>query len=130
MEMCNYCGRPLQQSGIITPLSNGSYALMCHNCFKHLGTCAFCSHAQLGCAFENDPSPIPKQVTQTIRQGNMVMQTVIKNPARVEALCTKCTCFDITSQFCGRDDNLCLSYREWEPSLIPDESLPENPTKN
>jgi hypothetical protein len=70
------------------------------------------------CEFETNPSPIPKQIQKTVRQGNVQMQTVMDNPERIEAFCHKCPCW---CDACGRYDGTCGNYNEYTPSPTPDE---------
>lgn len=113
MYKCNYCGQG--PGKIINPVGEDDYRLMCPRCAQALNTCNFCTNA-VTCAFESDPSPIPKQVAQTIRQGNMTMQTVIRNPERVKAFCFDCTCFNEEELLCRRENGWCSSYNEYIPS--------------
>ena len=104
---CGYCGstgphRFFEQDG--TPI--------CDHCMAASGTCAFCVQSTQ-CEFESNPSPLPKQVQKTIRQGNMVIQTVVQNPERIDITCRKlCKCFSedlgCLKQFgcCGNQEDI------------------------
>ena len=105
---CDYCGRPA--STVVDDEGNCS----CVSCYQRFYTCYMCDHA-VTCEFENNPSPIPKQVQQTVRQGNMVMQTVVKNPERVKQFCFPCQCFNQDELYCRREDSWCKNYKENAP---------------
>lgn len=105
---CDYCGRPV--STIVDSEGNCS----CVDCYKQFDTCIMCCNGNT-CAFETDPSPIPKVVTQTMRQGPMVMQTQVKNPERVKQFCFPCKCFNQDELLCGKEDRWCSSYNEITP---------------
>lgn len=121
---CNYCGR--QPASIIN--QNGTGA--CPNCAQAFNTCNLCTHS-LSCRFETDPSPLPKQVQQTIRQGNMIMQAIIPNPERIKLCCPGCSCYSEDPFACWRHvAGTCGNYNEYIPSPTPDEkSSPEPETK-
>ena len=83
--------------------------LLCVQCASERSTCSFCSHNN-GCSFENDPSPLPKVVMQTMQQGSMYMQTQVRNPERIRETCQKnCECFD-TENGCLRQNNYCNKH--------------------
>lgn len=105
---CDYCGRSV--SSIVDQEGNCS----CVECYQRFYTCYMCDHA-VTCEFENNPSPIPKQIQQTVQRGPMIMQTVIKNPDRVKAFCFPCKCFDQDELICLREDNWCKNYKENAP---------------
>lgn len=111
---CNYCGRENPQ--LILNLFDGDRILtMCPNCAQYCNTCGLCNHVRY-CKFETNPSPLPKQVQQVIRQGNMQIQTVVKNPERIQAFCTTCPCWNTENQCCGREFGVCGKYDEFIPS--------------
>jgi hypothetical protein len=62
---------------------------------------------------------MPKQVMQTIRQGNIVMQTVVPNPERIKAFCTNCGCYNADPPMCLRQFGTCGQYNEYIPSPTP-----------
>ena len=87
---CDICGQPVFiTNGAIDAETNNIFHI---HCAKMLYTCQTCSLANV-CEFETNPDPMPKVVMQTIRQGNMVMQTQIRNPSRIEKFCKNCECF-------------------------------------
>jgi hypothetical protein len=104
--LCNYCG--LKPARIINPEGTGA----CEQCAPFFNTCYLCTNNAL-CEFETNPSPIPKQVQQVIRQGNITAQAVIRNPEREEAFCTACTCWN---GYCSRQFGCCGNYNEYIPN--------------
>lgn len=109
---CNYCGQaPVK---VINENCTGA----CERCASLFGTCSMCLNG-VNCEFETNPSPMPKQVMQTIRQGNMVMQTVVPNPERIKAFCTNCSCYGIDPPMCLRQFGTCGQYNEYIPSPTP-----------
>lgn len=106
---CNYCGQA--KARVIN--QNGTGA--CDRCAQLFGTCNICVNS-LNCRFETDPSPLPKQVQKTIRQDNMIMQTVIPNPERIKLCCSGCPCTDEELTACWRRAaGTCGNYNEWIP---------------
>ena len=82
--------------------------LICPNCYVRLSTCYGCQHGQY-CAFEQDPTPIPKVVIQTIRKGNMITQMQVKNPERIKICCSGCVCY--INDSCERENSYCSAYK-------------------
>ena len=111
---CDYCGRENIHAPIVVPIEYSDPKLMCDQCFPYCNTCGLCNQVQY-CEFETNPSPIPKQVQQTIRQGNMVAQTVVRNPERIQAFCVPCQCWNTENQCCGREFGTCGNYNEFVP---------------
>ena len=88
--------------------AEGGYHFLCKSCFEAFSTCRFC-------AFEADTT-LPKQVMQTVRQGNMVMQTQVRNPELVNKTCKAgCKCYDQAGQYCRREDNYCVEHDYQSP---------------
>lgn len=88
---CQMCGNVLVSNDQIVYRDGKTICLSCQNM---MGTCQTC-HLGQSCPFETDPSPLPKYVMATQQQGNMVMQTQVRNPERERQLCqTKCKCWD------------------------------------
>lgn len=86
---CDLCGQPILSGGIY---DNGK--IYCAKCGPQLGHCATCRHRTI-CTFETDPSPVPKMIQQTVRQGNMMSSFPVKNPNRIEITCKKgCGCWN------------------------------------
>ena len=102
--LCACCGR--NAIAVVNPDGTG----LCANCYQYCNTCRLCA-SSVYCAFEQDPSPLPKQVMQTIHQGNAVMQRPIMNPERVKALCPSCSCYDMELG-CLRQYGTCGGYKE------------------
>ena len=111
---CNYCGQ--QPATIINPEGTGA----CSRCAQAFNTCNLCMNS-LKCEFETNPSPLPKQVSKIIRQGNMVMQTVIPNPERIKVLCVSCPCYSEDPFICKRAvAGTCGNYNEYIPNPSPE----------
>ena len=105
---CNYCG----QEGANTINTNGIAS--CSRCVSVFGTCAMCTEANK-CDFETNPIDLPKQVQKVIRQGNMAIQTIVRNENRIRETCQKvCPCFD-PDFGCLKQNGTCGKYKEVEP---------------
>ena len=117
---CDICGRPCFENAIVSalevegPEDSPAYYIMCPQCYADCGTCALCVSAR-ECIFETSSSPLPKQVQQIIRQGNMTMQTVVQNPDRIRETCQKsCKCW--SDEFgCLKQNGTCGQYTEVIP---------------
>lgn len=108
-QKCSICNGLMLLEGSIVEVDEANSAhLLCQKCNQLMSTCQLCDKAK-GCDFETNPSPLPKTVQKQIRQGNMVMVTEIKNPARTEITCKKnCSCFD-EENGCLREFNTACS---------------------
>jgi hypothetical protein len=115
---CNYCGRPCLENAIVSANpdqeSERKWFVMCPQCCTQVETCVMCQEANK-CDFETNSDPSPKQVQQTIRQGQMVMQTIVQNPDRVEKTCKNgCKCWN--DEFgCLKQNGTCGNYTEVMP---------------
>jgi hypothetical protein len=110
-SVCGFCGSLMPGKGEIVIMEDGSTVLSCPKCAERIGTCATCAQAR-ACDFETNPIQIPKQVQKVIRQGNMQMQTVIRNPEREKETCMKgCSCWDEENCICLREAGMCKSWR-------------------
>ena len=112
MSLCDSCGQPILGLRIF---DQGK--ILCENCSNLYHTCRTCAHGN-ECPFETDPSPLPKQIVQQTRQGNMVMQQTIPNPARIDITCkTQCKCYNEEFGCCKQtlgccpQDNYSCSWR-------------------
>lgn len=112
--LCNYCGQA--PAHIINLEGTGA----CIQCAQAFNTCRICLNS-INCPFETDPSPIPKQVQQTICKGNMVAQAIVRNPEREVAFCHSCPCWNIEGAYCNRECGVCGNYNEFIPSPNLDE---------
>ena len=89
IDTCALCGKPIVEAGII---DGGE--LYCVKCGMLLGTCDTCRHMPV-CTFVTDPSPVPKVIQQSVKQGNMIASMPVKNPNRIEITCKKgCECWN------------------------------------
>lgn len=106
-ETCAICGQPIEK-GIIWFGSNP----LCQNCGHLIGACQTCARRNT-CVFETDPSPVPKIVQKTIKNGNMVSSFPVKNPERVVATCVNqnCACYR-REDGCCRDLGSCSAWKD------------------
>ena len=108
---CNYCGNPAS-----TVVDAATLCCACVRCAQYFNTCTMCIHAR-ECDFETNPSPLPKQVQQTTQQGPMVVQQIIKNPARIDISCRNgCPCFS-EELGCLKENGICSQYTEVIPNV-------------
>lgn len=113
--ICDICGRAFIDPPILYEI-NGEFISMCAECDQSIGYCNTCTHSFKPCKFETDPSPLQKIVIQQIRQGNMVMQTQVRNPERINATCAQgCPCFDPHTSECLKTVEVCHQYQVRTP---------------
>jgi hypothetical protein len=105
---CEVCGQTIlpKQAIFLMKPNSADYTLGCPNCFEVLRTCQGCVKGTQ-CAFETDPNPMPKVVIKTVKQGNMVAQTQVRNEEREKLFCYNCGCWDAEDKICNRTDSLC-----------------------
>ena len=104
LDVCAHCGRETINA-ILTP-DGDSWQALCAACVEKLNTCVFCKNVNT-CAFETDPSPLPKMVQKQVRQGNMVQVMTIQNPERIAITCQSgCSCYN-EEYGCGRQFDGC-----------------------
>ena len=102
-ETCNYCGNPLKEA-TIWPEFQLITCLRCAQQIEQLlatNPCQICCEAA-ECEFETSTNPLPKLVMQTVRQGNAIMQTQIRNPERMKQTCAGCYCYNKDKNICCR----------------------------
>lgn len=111
-EICDRCGAQIPKEQTIY---EDGYVI-CVRCQSFNGTCQICAN-RYECKFETDLNPLPKQIQQTIQQGNMIMQTVTINPERVKATCVNgCTCYGGEKLGCHmQQDGTCGNYSHEAP---------------
>lgn len=109
VHTCNLCGQPIMGKSIVDITDETSH-LMCAQCAAAGDSCRSCRNAY--CAFEQDTTcQEPPYIMQTVRQGNMTMQTQVRNLERVKATCAKaCPCFCKESLDCLRQLGYCSNY--------------------
>lgn len=109
LKICDLCGQPYIGPDIIHFKNGESIYITCQQCQSQMGTCAMCTHGN-ECKFETDPSPIPAVVNKVVRQGNMTMQTQVKNPERIKITCESgCPCWDPEAECC-KEFSTCGNY--------------------
>lgn len=107
---CDICHRQIHHTEVI--YDSKSNKIVCSDCCNRLSTCDNCHNGNI-CLFETDPSPLPKQIQKQIRQGNMIGQTIIKNPERVRQICeVKCPCWDTETESCNKQLRYCANIQE------------------
>lgn len=114
LEICDMCGKGIVGMVCWTHEEDKWYKT-CGSCTNAAG-CATCGHTY--CAFQADRScNEPQMVMREMRQGNMIMQTQIMNPKRVEMTCRKgCPCFNEdgldSGNFCKKQNGVeCSNYK-------------------
>ena len=125
LNICDCCGNEHLQSFLYS-WNNENYIILCDTCFQAASTCDLCVNEST-CAFEQDPSPIPKQIMKNIRQGNIMMRTSVKNPERVDKFCTNCHCFNVEENTCNKEFNYCGNQK---PIFIKESSICETETQS
>lgn len=107
---CDICHRQIHHTEVI--YDSKSNKIVCSDCGNRLSTCDNCHNGNI-CVFETDPSPLPKQIQKQIRQGNMIGQTIIKNPDRILITCKKgCPCWDTETESCNKQLRYCANIQE------------------
>lgn len=110
LHTCSICGSPIIGTVYFEHDDNMDWHEECINCVQ-APPCQTCVHQY--CAFEKDTScPEPPFVMRKVRQGNMIAQTQVMNPKRVEATCRRgCPCFNEdgldNGTFCMRQNGDC-----------------------
>lgn len=100
-ELCNN----ITLKPIFTP-EGENWHCYCSKCAETISGCRFC---RLGstCAFETDPDPLPKTITQQSRTPFGIQQTQTKNPARIEKFCSSCPCYNAEEKICYKQFGFC-----------------------
>ena len=107
---CDICHRQIHHTEVI--YDSKSNKIVCSDCCNRLSTCDNCHNGNI-CLFETDPSPLPKQIQKQIRQGNMIGQTIIKNPDRILITCKKgCPCWNAETESCNKQLRYCANIQE------------------
>lgn len=92
LNICSICNSPFIDQPQVLKIDD-SWIEMCPDCAKNLGHCRTCKNGSL-CAFETDPSPEPKIITQQINQNGMQIMTQVQNPERIRITCQNgCPCW-------------------------------------
>mgnify|MGYP003556996561 CR=1 FL=1 len=125
LNVCDSCGKEHIQTFLYS-WDNKNYIKLCGSCFQATSTCGLCVNG-CTCAFEQDLSPIPKQITKNIRQGNMMIQTTVKNPERVDKFCVNCHCFNVKENTCNKEFGHCGNQK---PIFMKETSVCETETQS
>jgi hypothetical protein len=105
VQTCDLCGNVIVGTVFLEHDDNMNWHRLCQSCIN-ASPCQTCVHQY--CAFQQDSHcPEPPYVMREVRQGNMIAQTQVMNPKRVEATCRQgCPCFNEdgldAGAFCGR----------------------------
>lgn len=95
--------------GAIIVQNGDTTKYLCGQCAAKIGYCQSCVQVSQ-CAFETDPSPIPKTISY--RNGNTIFTSSSKNPERIAITCKKgCPCWNDEEQYCYREENTCAKYK-------------------
>ena len=106
-HVCSICHRTGRVEDLLIDAKTNQ--LICAECLAAASTCKLCAHNS-SCDFETNPSPLPKVIVQNIRQGNMTMQTQIRNPERVKITCAAgCKCY--INGDCARQVHSCGNHK-------------------
>lgn len=109
-NVCDMCGSLMLAPGFVESDAEGKVHIYCHRCNQLFSTCQLCDNVAK-CEFETNPDPMPKVVMKTVRQGNMVMQTQVRNEERMKKICPSCSCW--SDEFgCLKEFNIgCLNKK-------------------
>lgn len=106
---CQKCGKKLIKPVIDMTLPEHPI-LLCPECTPRMSGCYGCVHGN-ECAFETDPSPIPKLVQKQIQQGPMIQIVQVRNPDRIAQTCAiNCKCWDGKNNKCNKENDHCDYY--------------------
>ena len=91
LDTCELCGNIIIDKAVVL-IEDEKAHYLCSGC-ANASPCAKCG--KCSCAFETDRScPEPPYIMKTQQQGNMIIQTQVLNPRRIDATCRKgCPCF-------------------------------------
>lgn len=98
---CCICG-----AGILDPVIDEEQRIFCGQCAGSV--CRSCSGSRK-CEFNENPDPTPRVIMQTQQQGNMVMQTQVRNPERERKFCYICGCWN--GEHCQREFGSCKNWK-------------------
>lgn len=115
---CDICGQALLGSTYVEYDGEGEPHQYCERCHQAFNTCQLCPSFQK-CEFKTNPDPMPQVVMKTVRQGNMMMQTQVKNEKRVQKFCPSCCCWD-ENYGCMKEFNVgCINKQDFWTSRNP-----------
>lgn len=114
---CELCGQVFLPPGVwfYNNPEDENMRLICPDCNQKISTCGTCVYNS-GCLFKqpNFCPEEPEMITETIRQGNMILQRTIPNIKRIHKVCPQCNCFcEIDNQiYCARNNfGTCNNYK-------------------
>lgn len=138
---CDRCGKEiLLNQAVIEAKGTDELLILCKECTSFFGHCQTCSFLS-GCAFFDDPDPMPQFVivTQRFQQGNatIVQQRQIPNPERAKKFCqdAECKClhtFEDGTKLCCRHSpyTTCTNYTEQEYKKFVEDFPVETESEN
>lgn len=104
---CALCGQPIIGDATFDVTEDATYPL-CANCAHSTG-CSICAHTD--CRFQTDATCAePPYIMTQERHGNAIFQHQSINPKRVEACCPTCTCYNLETKSCNRENDYCTSF--------------------
>lgn len=122
---CDRCGMEVELKDTVISVKNGeAISIVCKNCSSLFGHCHTCSNLG-GCAFFDDPDPMPQFVMvrqeQKVPGGIQIIQRQMPNPERAKKFCQDAGCkclhtFDDGTKLCCRHSpyTTCTNYSEQE----------------
>ena len=103
---CEICQSLMTTKGSFLEQDNeDNWHMYCGRCKTLLSTCQTCKKVAV-CPFETDPNPMPKVVMKTVQNGNMIMQTQVRNEERIKLFCLSCDCWDSEENQCRKELNI------------------------
>ena len=118
ITLCDICGQPLLGTTYVEYDDEGECHQYCERCHQAFNTCQLCPSFQK-CEFMTNPDPMPQVVMKTVRQGNMMMQTQVKNEERVQKFCPSCCCWN-ENHGCMKEFNVgCINKQDFWTSRNP-----------
>lgn len=109
-QSCEICGGFIidNSNSFLTMGNDNEYHELCGRCVSAIGYCSLCSYGRV-CRFETDPNPLPKAIPIQQRQGNMIIQQLVKNPERIKATCGDgCRCWQ--NEQCQKENGCCKNF--------------------
>lgn len=114
IKTCACCGNAIIGKFYLAN-DNDIWYELCSKCDEQWGNCATCANIT-SCDYETNPINLPKQVQTQTRKGPMVINTVGRNPARIEETCAKnCSCWQ--KEECWRNTYGGLGCEKWRPRV-------------
>lgn len=112
-EHCDMCQNIVFKNNYL--IEEDTNNKICFQCNEKMKTCQLCTQFSR-CEFQTNSSTIPLYITETVQQGNMIVQKQIKNKERIEKFCLSCPCYE-GDYNCRKDfgvacENIKFAWRE------------------